>query len=149
VVGEAEVGDPVGRRVRKLLAAADGSWRGGGAHGARRGQGRRRTRVRGVGGGGGGLKFERATSEASTRGGRLDGLKKGEKQNRKCLGKSIFLDSKFEPRPREAEWGVAAGMGRGGWRREGSTSTATAWACLPTLDRIGPRRNLSACPLLG
>lgn len=35
VVGEAEVGDPVGGRVGKLPAAADGTWRGGGAHGAR------------------------------------------------------------------------------------------------------------------
>lgn len=66
MVGEAEVGDPVGRRVGQLPAAADGSWRGGGAHGRRwQRKGRDRTRVRG---GGGGSKFERATSEASTRG---------------------------------------------------------------------------------
>jgi len=108
VVGETEVGDPVGRRVGKLLAAADGSWRGGGAHGARW-QRRRRdlTRVRG---GGGGSKFERATSEASTReddGWAADGLIK----ETEMLGE-IFLDSNFEPRPREAEWGVGvAGEG--------------------------------------
>lgn len=35
VVGEAEVGDPVGGRVGELLAAAHGGWRCGGAHGAR------------------------------------------------------------------------------------------------------------------
>lgn len=45
--------------------------------------------------GGGGSKFERATSEASTREDD-DGLKK-----RKMLGE-VFLDSNFEPRPREA-----------------------------------------------
>lgn len=37
----------------------------------------------------------------------------------------IFLDSNFEPRPREAEWGVAGRRGRE-TRREDST----AWACL-------------------
>lgn len=54
MVGEAEVGDSVGGRVGKLLAAADGSWRGGGAHGGRWRRWRRRGRARvwGVEGGG-------------------------------------------------------------------------------------------------
>lgn len=96
MVGEAEVGDSVGGRVGKLLAAADGSWRGGGAHGGRWRRWRRRGRARVWGvEGGGSSKFERATSEASTREDD-DGLKK-----RKMLGE-VFLDSNFEPRPREA-----------------------------------------------
>lgn len=36
VVGEAEVGDPVGGRVGELLAAAHGGWRGGCAHRGRK-----------------------------------------------------------------------------------------------------------------
>jgi hypothetical protein len=35
VVGEAEVGDPVGGRVGELPAAAHGGWCGGGAHGGK------------------------------------------------------------------------------------------------------------------
>jgi len=58
VVGEAEVGDPVGGRVGELLAAAHSGWRGGGAHDGRRSRRRRRRDS----------KFERATDEASTRG---------------------------------------------------------------------------------
>jgi len=57
VVGEAEVGDPVGGRVGELLAAAHSGWRGGGAHDGRRSRRRRKD-----------SKFERATDEASTRG---------------------------------------------------------------------------------
>jgi len=47
VVGEAEVGDPVGGRVGELLAAAHSGWRGGGgAHDGRRPRRRRRNRAR-------------------------------------------------------------------------------------------------------
>ena len=144
MVGETEVGDPVGRRVGKLLAAADGSWRGGGAHG-RRWQRRRRdrTRVWGGGGGGGGSKFERATSEASTRGteaGRWMGSGRFVKET-EMLGE-IFLDSNFEPRPREAEWGEGATEGDDEARRFHGVGVPlpvrSAWAetatvCLPLL----------------
>ena len=61
MVGEAEVGDPVGGRVGELLAAAHSGWRGGGAHDGRRSRRRRRRSRRDS-------KFERATDEASTRG---------------------------------------------------------------------------------
>lgn len=69
VVGEAEVGDPVGGRVRELLAATHGGWRGGGAHGGRWSRTRRRRNwARALGAGGGGIRNSNAQRARRARG---------------------------------------------------------------------------------
>jgi hypothetical protein len=69
VIGEAEVGDPVGGRVRELLAAAHGGWRGGSAHGGRWSRRRRRMDwARALGDGGGGIRKSNAQRARRTRG---------------------------------------------------------------------------------